>query len=372
MTDTPVHLTRTMDSTELRDALEDAGLSQYQAEAYNTLLQLGSASATELADACAVPTARIYDVLRDLEAKGYIETYEQDSLHTRACDPEMVLADLRSRAEMLEDAADEIETRWEAPEVDQHKLSIVKRFDTVFQRAAAHISAAENEVQLSVTPEQFRELRPALREAFENGAVVKVSIHTEPGEEDTIPSYSELDGVVTEAVHRTLPTPFIALVDRTGTCFAPHSNSLNEYGVLVDDYTLTYVFHWYFQTSLWAVWDEIYSARAEEPPLVFADIRRCVRDVEPLLDEGYRVFAEVKGYFTETGNPVEMAGEVVDLHYTGVASTEGTPPLSQLAGQVCLTFESEEGETYTVGGWGAVLEDIEATRVTVVDLVEAA
>ncbi len=69
-----------MDDSELTDVLEDAGLSPYQAEAYDALLQLGAASATELADACAVPTARIYDVLRDLETKGYIETYEQDSL----------------------------------------------------------------------------------------------------------------------------------------------------------------------------------------------------------------------------------------------------------------------------------------------------
>ena len=48
-----------MNTSELRAALEEAGLSQYQAEAYNTLLQLGAASATEIADACTVPTARI-------------------------------------------------------------------------------------------------------------------------------------------------------------------------------------------------------------------------------------------------------------------------------------------------------------------------
>lgn len=126
-----------MDSPELRDALEDVGLSQYQAEAYNRLLRLGTASATELADSCAVPAARIYDVLRDLETKGYIETYEQESLKARACDPATVLEDLRGRASMLEDAADEIEDRWDQPEVEQHKLSVVTRFGTVMQRAAS-------------------------------------------------------------------------------------------------------------------------------------------------------------------------------------------------------------------------------------------
>ncbi|QIB73871.1 TrmB family transcriptional regulator [Halogeometricum borinquense] len=360
-----------MDLAELQDALEDAGLSQYQAEAYNALLQLGAASATELADACAVPTARIYDVLRDLETKGYIETYEQDSLRARACDPETVLEDLRSRATMLEAAADEIEDRWEAPEVDRHMLSIVKRFETVFQRAASIIREAENEVQLSVTADQYEELKPALREAFENGAIVKVSLHTDPERDG--PSFDSMDfeGVVTEVRHRTLPTPFVLLVDRTQTCFAPHAHSLNEYGVLVDDYTLTYVFHWYFQTCLWEVLDPVYSARDDEPPVVYADVRRCVRDIEPMLSEDATVRATVTGLDTGTGDHVELTGEITEVYYSGMTDTtaeaDSTPALSQLAGQVCFTLRAGE-ETYTVGGWGAVLEDVEATRVTVTKL----
>lgn len=366
-----------MDTTELRAALEDAGLSQYQSEAYNTLLQLGTASATELADSCAVPTARIYDVLRDLEAKGYIETYEQESLRARACDPETVLEDLRGRATMLESAAEEIEKRWEAPEVDRHKVSIVKRFETVIQRAEALIREAENEVQLAVTPRQYRELRPALCEALSNDAVVKVSLHTDS--EESVDAV-EFEGAVVEARHRTLPTPFVALVDRTMTCFAPHSHSLNQYGVLVDDYTLTYVFHWYFQTCLWEVWEEVYSARPTEPPLVYADLRRCVRDVEPLLSEGTRIRARVTGCFTRTGDPAEIEGEIVDVSYAGEGETRGSPALSELAGKVNFTIrtadgsdgdglggDSTEGVCHTVGGWGAVLEDVEATRITVLD-----
>ncbi|MDS0298606.1 TrmB family transcriptional regulator [Halogeometricum sp. S1BR25-6] len=358
-----------MNSTELRDALEDAGLSQYQAEAYNTLLQLGTASATELADACAVPTARIYDVLRDLEAKGYIETYEQDSLHARACDPETVLEDLRGRATMLETAADEIEDRWEAPEVDPHMLSIVKRFDTVLQRAASFIREAESEVQLSATPEQYENLRPALREAYRNDAIVKVSLHTDPDTDLSAFDAADFEGVVTEARHRTLPAPFVLLVDRTGTCFAPHANSLNQYGVLVDDYTLTYVFHWYFQTCLWEVWDTIYAEGDDDPPFVFADIRRCVRTIEPYFSAGATVRASVAGFDTETGEAVDLSGDVVELRYSGAAETDGTPPLSQLAGQVCFTLRTNGG-SYSVGGWGAVLEEVEATRVTITDVAK--
>lgn len=75
-----------MNGDTLADTLEDAGLSPHQADAFVTLLERGSASATDIAKASSVPDARIYDVLRDLEEDGYIETYEQDSLHARAND----------------------------------------------------------------------------------------------------------------------------------------------------------------------------------------------------------------------------------------------------------------------------------------------
>ena len=358
-----------MNTAELRMALEEAGLSQYQAEAYNTLLQLGAASATEIADACSVPTARIYDVLRDLESKGYIETYDQDSLHARACNPKDVLSDLRDRSALLANAAEEIEDRWEEPAVETHKVSIVKRFDTVFDRASTLIADAESEVQLAATPEQFEQLRPALHDAFDNGAIIKLSLHTDE-EGATLPPVSAFDGVVTEVRDRSLPTPFLALVDRTNTCFAPHAHSLNQYGVLVEDYTLTYVFHWYFLTCLWEVWDTVYTSRSASLPLSYSDIRQCVREIEPLLSDGARIRVAVDGFDTDTGQPVSFVGDVTDVKYQGTASTDGSPALSELAGQVNISVISD-GFEYSVGGWGAVLEDVEATRITVREMTGA-
>jgi sugar-specific transcriptional regulator TrmB len=352
-----------METEELRATLRDAGLSQYQAAAYTALIELGAASATELADACSVPTARIYDVLRDLESEGYIETYEQDSLRARAVDPERVLSDLRHRATRLTDAADEIEERWQQPAVESHKVSIVRRFETVRDRATELVAGAENEVQIAVSPAQFREFRPSLSSAVDNGAIVKVCLYTR-SEDESVPGAAEFEGVATEVRHRTLPTPFVALVDRTHTCFAPHADSVNEYGVLVEDFTMSYVFHWYFQTSLWEVWDPIFSARAEDPPLVFSDIRRCVREIEPILDAGATVHATVQGFDVDTGEPVTVAGPVVDLTYIGEEDAGGVPALSQLAAKVSITVEDATGPL-TIGGSGAVIEDVEATRITI-------
>ena len=353
-----------MDSAELRRVLRNAGLSKYQSQAYTALLQHGTASATELADASGVPPARIYDVLRDLEDHGYVETYEGDTLRARAADPDGVLADLRDRSERLTEAAAEIEERWEAPELDQHRVDIVKRYETVFDRARDAIAGAQTEVQVSTTLDGFESLRDALASAHDNGAAVKVTLHSLDDEED-VPN--DLDGVVTEVRRRDLPSPFVVIVDRTTTCFAPHRRSVNEYGVLVEDPTLTYVFRWYFDTSLWEVWEVVYDGRPENPPQPYANIRRFIREVDPLVRAGATVHVEINGAETGTGDPVTVSGTVDDVVYAGEPAEDGNVPIGQLAGQVTVVVMDGD-ERHTVGGWGAVIEDLEATKLVITDV----
>lgn len=354
-----------METDELKAVLADAGLSPYQVEAYVTILELGSAAATEVAEASEVPDPRIYDVLRDLEADGYVETYEQDSLHVRAHDPAEVLADLRTRAEQYTEAAEEIEERWNQPAMEDHQLSFVKRFETVLERARESIRHAETQVDVSVTPEQFERLAPELASAYDAGAEVKVSVHTVPGESWSLPEEDALAGVCTEARHRPLPAPFVSLVDRTETCFAPHADTLHEYGVLTSDRSHAYVFHWFFQTCLWEIYDTLYTTRTDGPPIQYTDIRECVRYVEPFLTDGAEIDAHVSGFDTSTGGAVEFQGRIVDACYGGSSTRDAERlPLAQLAGMVNVTLSTDDGEV-TVGGWGAMLEDVEAARIVI-------
>jgi len=355
-----------MEDDELTEILEDAGLSPYQAEAYVALLGLGTASATDVADASEVPDPRIYDVLRDLESKGYIETFQQDSLTARAHDPQGVLESLRSQSTKYLDAASDIEERWNEPEMTDHEVSIVKRFDTVLKRAKELISSAEQQIQLGVDTEQFRALRPELAAAHDRGVNIKLSICTTPG--DDIPDGSEIEGACTEARHRDIPSPFLVLVDRRWTCFAPHRQSVNEYGILVNDRTHTYLFHWFFLTCLWEIWETVYTVRTPETPTTYVDLRHAVRDLEPILSKGATVEARIQGRETETNEPVDLTGQVVDIDYTGSSMGRQDPvPLAQLAGRISLTLDVD-GELYEIGGWGAVLETIEANEITITDV----
>ncbi len=354
-----------MDTDDLLETLEDAGLSPYQASAYVTVLELGASPATDVAKASAVPDPRIYDVLRDLEAAGYIETYDQGSLHARAHSPSDVLSDLRSRANRFETAAEEIEARWQRPAMDEHNVSIVKRFETVLARADELIRSANSQVQVGATPAEYDALSDALETAVDNGVDVRLCLFPETDETPTVPDTDDLAVTCTEARIRTIPSPFLALIDRSWTCFAPHRESANEYGVLVDDRAHAYVFNWYFLTCLWEVHETIYSDRSTEPPMTFVDIRRCIRELEPLLEHGATAQVRVTGFATETGQSRTIEGTITDLTYGGVNTASPEPtPLSGLSGKASLTVDTDDGPV-TVGGWGAMLETLEATEIVV-------
>lgn len=348
-----------MDRTELQVALEDAGLSPYQADAYVTILECGAAPATEIAEASGVPDPRIYDVLRDLENEGYIETYKQGTLHARVHDIGVLREMLENRATRFRDAADEIETRWEEPSIEETVISIVKRFETVLNNADRDIRMATNQVQASLNVETYELLRPALKQATENGANVKLSIY--PGKDGTLPGEEELAPVCTEARHRTLPSPFVAIVDRTKTCFAPHRGSTNEYGVLVDDRTHTYVFHWFFLTTQFDIWEPYYTATDEEFTGDYIDIRYCIRDIGPLLEEGATVGISIDGVDTETGQRRTVEGIVSDVFVTKPTGEDSTA-IAAYSGRVTMTVETDSGRV-EVGGWGAMVEEVEAHRL---------
>jgi len=354
-----------MNSTELQASLEAAGLSPYQSDAYVAMLELGTASARELAEESDVPGPRVYDVVRDLEDRGYVETYEQDTLRVRAHDPAAVLSDLNSRASQFAAAADEIEDRWEQPELDRHAASVVQRFETVVDRARLFIEDAKNQVQLSASPEQFRELRDALEAALDRGVYIQLSLYTTPGSDATLPPRAELAATTTETRHRQIPSPFVALVDRQRACFAPHEAARNEYGVVVDDRTHEYVFHWYYAGCLWEICKEVYSARNDDPPIEYVDIREFIRDVEPLVEAGDTVTVRVEGTAVGSGENRRLEGSVREVSYEGDGSSEATEtPLVQLAGRASVTVVTDAGPR-TVGGEGAMLEDVEAMRLTV-------
>lgn len=80
---------------EIVDGLRKLGLTDYEARAYGTLVGMGEATAREVHEMSAVPRTRIYDILRDLEGKGFVEFVDGSPTYYRAVEPDRVMKRLK-------------------------------------------------------------------------------------------------------------------------------------------------------------------------------------------------------------------------------------------------------------------------------------
>jgi len=77
------------------DGLKKIGLTEYEAKAYAALVGLGEATARDIHEASLVPRTRIYDILRDLTNKGFVEFIEGSPTYYRVVEPDSVMEKIR-------------------------------------------------------------------------------------------------------------------------------------------------------------------------------------------------------------------------------------------------------------------------------------
>ncbi|WP_169924405.1 TrmB family transcriptional regulator [Natrinema ejinorense] len=345
-----------MDTETLRRALEEAGLTGQQAEAYLTLLESGSSPVVDIAQQSSISSSRIYDVVRSLAEEGFVETLDRDRLHARPREPVDVLNRLRQKSEMLADAAGEIEDRWERPDPKESRISVLKRTETVLRSTADAIAEATVSVALAATPDQLEELRPTIETAADNGILIQIAVYEAEGAD--VP---EIDGVL-EIRRCPIPGPFLAIVDRRYAFFAPTVHSDRSYGITIGDEILSFIMHWYFRTCLWAHNPRLQIDR-DQPP-TYVSIEGFVHDTASLLRDGTEMTLEVIGHRTETGERVDLRGDLVRATWGGQLEPPRNPTYTDLAGQVTLFLETDEG-IVSIGAWGALFEDVEAEIIRV-------
>lgn len=353
-----------MNVDELETALVNGDLSPYQAETYVTLLELQDAAATEIVDTCTVPQPRIYDVLRELDKKGYVETYEEETLRARAHDPTEVVGDLQSQAQELSAAAETIQEVWERPPIGDHEISVFGSFDSVIDNACAGFRLADYHIQVAASATTFVDLFSALKEAYDSGVFVKLSIYVDRENRRPVEELLEyFDQSATEVRRRETPSPFLALIDSNESYFAlQQQQSADSYGMLVKDQALSAMLYWYFQNALWEHWDVIDSDTNGEQ-VEYVEIRECICDIHPLVEAGETVTLTVSGYDTQTGEECTITGEVFDIVTPETFSVDSSFH-DRYTGQVTIMLEANDTR-YAVGGLGAVIEDIQAAKIVV-------
>ena len=80
---------------EIIEKLKLLGLKEYEARVYAALVILGPSKASEIAKESEVPRPKVYDVLKELHKKGFVDISEGSPTYFKATDPEKVVASLR-------------------------------------------------------------------------------------------------------------------------------------------------------------------------------------------------------------------------------------------------------------------------------------
>ncbi|MFB6128991.1 MAG: TrmB family transcriptional regulator [Halorhabdus sp.] len=353
-----------MDEEELRNALENTGLTSYQSDAYLAVLELGVAPAVTVARNCSVPVSQVYKVLRDLEEKGFVETIERDQLHVRPRDPDVVLEELRSTGQLLQQAADDIEDRWEQPQLYDDEGGVVKHQETLIERAREAIEGSETLIEIVLSPEQFETLHPALVRARENGVIVRVTLYDNQ-DTDEMATDLDVEAAVSELRLSYIPGPFLAVVDRDRCFFTPDATVSDQHGLLVEDEMLSFIFHWYFYTCNWALNDRAYVDTTSG--WIYVTLEEFVRDFAVLLDGVLDVSITVTGYDNGQRKVRSVSGRVSDISYTDDFRMSDPPSIEQLSASLTVLLDLGT-ETYALGSWGAVYEDMEVYRVEIDDV----
>src|SRR5207237_7858148 len=61
-------------SEKTRRALKEFGLTEYEAKVYVSLVESGTQTASELSRTASIPYSKIYEIVGNLERKGWVET----------------------------------------------------------------------------------------------------------------------------------------------------------------------------------------------------------------------------------------------------------------------------------------------------------
>ena len=163
-------------------ALENLGLTEYEAKCYVALTRVSEGSAKEISQLSEVPRARVYDVVDRLHDRGLVDVQESDPRQYKAVPRERALDVLQrtyeSQVEAADSALEKLET---AKSSEERGVWTVANATHVTERAVALLEDAEDRVYVIVVDESVfnDEIVDQLATTSGNETTVVVEVATE-------------------------------------------------------------------------------------------------------------------------------------------------------------------------------------------------
>src|SRR4030065_2501960 len=202
--------------TSVVEKLQQVGLTEYEAKAYTAVLNTHLSTATKISDKSGVPRTRIYQVLEQLQQKGWIHIISGVPLLFKAVAPANVFEKVKEDyAQLLESAKTTLKK-----EVNNMKEKfVVKKFDIGIEGLKAEIQKAKT-VEINNATNNFIK---KINNAFHKNAVVRILLF--PGEtKPNQPQHAEFKqaevAIVSIVRNKTVPSMSMMLDEnRTFTAF---------------------------------------------------------------------------------------------------------------------------------------------------------
>lgn len=343
-----------IDEGTLRKELNTFGLSDKEIETYLAVLSCGEATATAIVDEAEVSKRYVYSIAERLSERGLVEVNNHASPTTiRARPPAEAISQMSERLQSLTPS---LEDRYVQTERQTTQFQTVKSRQTAIKHLRELITGATEEIILCLPlaiQEKFK--HELIRAVNRDILVVGLFSDAEPDQID--PSCFNSRATVVRTWSES--GPFMAVADN-------HDAIVGDAGLLSgthQDETAVRLSQGHLAGSIlgsvigsfWPIADEAYVARPGELPRQFDAFRHAVVEAVLHHQQGTDLIVEVK---TEEGT--ELSGPLVDIRQCIVRPETGTFPVEN-----GLIVELESGDTVSIGGPGAFVEDHSAETVTV-------
>jgi sugar-specific transcriptional regulator TrmB len=200
------------------NALQTMGLTDYESRTYIALNSLITGTATEISLASNVPRSRIYQVLKNLNEKGFIEINRGKPLKFTVIPPHDVFQMSRNQIKDRMDLAEtELNTLYESkiPQVPA-PIWLIHGPEKVVNKELEIISRAEESLFIMggfMFPGETLRLKKGIKKAIKKGVQTRMVVTPDCCVDDiNVPVVGELKGL--EAEFKVFKIPYLKLVVR--------------------------------------------------------------------------------------------------------------------------------------------------------------
>lgn len=178
------------------EKLIEAGLNNYEARVYDTLLNEGLINATKISELAEIPQGRVYSVLKSLEQKGFCTIYSGSIKKYQAINPKRAFKELikakKKDLKEMEQLSKELEASFERKQTETAPLDFVQiltskqsqinKFDDLIKASENTLYSFNKGPYATGFMRQIEEIKAAsapLIKIIENGTKVKALFEAE-------------------------------------------------------------------------------------------------------------------------------------------------------------------------------------------------